>query len=768
MTQVLVISHDQVGRHMAGPGIRYRELARVLSQHFQVTLAVPGEPGMWDHPFVVWPYQRGRWDSISSAIRRANVVVACGDTLADFPALADLPMPLVIDGYDPHTLETLALWAGEPADVQAARHAKRLDILRNQCQAGDFFICASERQRDWWLGLLESSGRINAYTYGADPSLRRLIDVVPYGLPSQPPQATRPVLRGVWPGIEPGDPVLLWGGGLWQWLDPLTALRSVRRLVDGGMKRIRLVFPGTRHPNPDMPDMRMRAEALAVADDLDLTGRHAFFGDWVPHEDWPAVLLEADLGLSLHPDTVEARLAFRSRVLDYIWAGLPMVVTRGDAISETVEGYGLGVTVDYADDVAVADAIRDVLEEPHSIWRERFARVQAEMTWERKAAPLIAFCRNPYRSADRQFVRNPPEERREQDANQLITERDGDMARREEPVVIVRQEPSVRRASWVQKALHGVLGSRFIMPWVDWLRTERFYTQLSQELGRASSHAFVDRAYWRILKRAPDSEGFKHFTDRLSQNPGSRREVVANLVRSTEFRTQPRPQLGLVETLHLVRCHLVHQLPQAEHVVDLGGAALNSIQGALLVMGYPHRVRSLTIVDLPPSDRLGEYVCSSNEAETEWIDTEMGPIRYLHTSMTDLSVIKDGSVDLVFAGQSIEHVSVEEAKRIMSEVLRVLRPGGFFCLDTVNAAVARIQLPHAFLHPGHRVEYRVSDLVNKLQVAGFEVKKVKGLCPMSGTVRSGLFDEQELLDNDRLADEAEICYLFFVECVKPG
>jgi glycosyltransferase involved in cell wall biosynthesis/SAM-dependent methyltransferase len=768
MTQVLVISHDRVGRHMAGPGIRYCELARVLSQHFQVTLAVPGEPGLPDHPFVVWPYQRGLWDSISDAIHRADVVVACGDTLADFPVLADVPTPLVIDGYDPHTLETLALWASESVDVQAARHAQRLDILHNQCRAGDFFICASERQRDWWLGLLESAGRINAYTYGADPSLRNLIDVVPYGLPSRPPQATRPALRGVWPGIEPGDPIVLWGGGLWQWLDPLTALRAVRRLVDGGMERIRLVFPGTRHPNPDMPDMPMRAEALTLADDLDLTGRHAFFGDWVPHEDWPAILLEADLGLSLHPDTVEARLAFRSRVLDYIWAGLPVVVTRGDATSEIVEGYGLGVTVDYADGAAVAGAIRDVLERPRSAWRERFARAQAEMTWERSAAPLVVFCCKPYRSADRQFVRNPPEERCEQDADPLIAERDGDMARLEEPVATVKKEPSFRLAGQVKKAWHGVLDSRLIMPWADWLRTERYYTQLNHELGRASSHAFVDRAYWRILRRAPDSAGFKHFADMLSQNSTSRRQVVANLVRSAEFRTQPRPKLGLVETLHLVRCDLVHQLPQAEHVVDLGGAALNSIQGALLVMGYPHRISSLTIVDLPPSDRLGEYVCSSNETETEWIDTEMGPVRYLHTSMTDLSVLKDGSVDLVFAGQSIEHVTVEEAKRIMSEVLRVLRPGGFFCLDTVNAAVARIQLPHALLHPEHRVEYRVSDLVSRLQIAGFEVKEVKGLCPMSGTVKSGLFDAQELLDNARLSDEAEICYLFFVECVKPG
>lgn len=406
---VLIISHDVVHSRLAGPGIRYRELARVLSQHFRVTLAVPGETDLSVLPFAVWPYQRDRWDSLAPAANQADVLVACGDTLADFPALAELRTPLVIDGYDPHTLETLALWAGEALPLQTARHDARLAILKRQCQAGDFFICASERQRDWWLGLLEQQGRINPQTYARDPSLRRLIDVVPYGLPPEPPHARRPVLRGVWPGLGPEDPIILWGGGLWEWLDPLTALRATRRLADRGLA-IRLVFPGTRHPNPDMPDMPIRAQTLALSDELGLTGTHAFFGDWVPHEDWPAVLLEADVGLSLHPDTVEARLAYRSRVLDYIWAGLPLVVTRGDAAADLVAHYDLGLVVGFGDDTAVAEAIAQVLGEAcqgtRPIRTEQFETARQALTWERACQPLIAFCQEP-RLADDKAPRQP-------------------------------------------------------------------------------------------------------------------------------------------------------------------------------------------------------------------------------------------------------------------------------------------------------------------------------------------------------------------------
>jgi glycosyltransferase involved in cell wall biosynthesis len=425
---------------MAGPGIRYSELARVLSRHFRLTLAVPSAAaegpastprrgkGETKDRFVVQPYQRSLWASLASLATQADVIVACGDTLADFPQIADLGIPLVIDGYDPHLLETLALWAHETFSVQDTRYRERLAILQQQCQAGDFFICASERQRDWWLGLLEQQGRVNPHTYADNPSLRRLIDVVPYGLPPEPPQALRPILRSAWPGIGPKDRIVLWGGGLWQWLDPLTAIQAVGRLAEKGTP-VRLVFPGTRHPNPKVPDMPMRAQAIALADELELTGQHVFFGEWVPYEDWPAVLLEADVGLSLHPDTVEARLAFRSRVLDYIWAALPMVVTRGDAISEVAEKNGLGVVVDYGDANGVAQAIQTVLEQPRAVWRDRFSKAQKAMTWECAAQPLVTFCQYPYRAADRASSVDAPVQDTLAMLDQTIAEQSAEIAR---------------------------------------------------------------------------------------------------------------------------------------------------------------------------------------------------------------------------------------------------------------------------------------------------------------------------------------------------
>jgi glycosyltransferase involved in cell wall biosynthesis len=395
---MLIVSHDVVGSRMAGPGIRYWELAHVLSRRFRVTLAVPGDAHLSTESVRLWSYEFGQWDSLAPAAKQADTILLCGDVLAVFPELREGEKPLIVDGYDPHTLETLALFAGSPEQEQ--RHRERERILQMQCRVGDFFICASERQRDWWLGLLEAAGRVNVHTYNDDPSLRRLIEVVPFGLPATPPRHTKQVLKGIWPGVGPEDKVVLWGGGLWQWLDPLTAIRAMARVCEQ-RGDVKLVFPGTRHPNTAVPEMPMVSRAMALAEESGLLNKHVFFGDWVDYEEWPNYLLEADVGLSLHFDTLETRLAFRSRVLDYVWAGLPMVVTGGDATSEMVVADGLGLVVDYEDVEGVAAAISDVLDRPKAAFFTRFAKVREALTWEKAAQPLVTFCRAPHRAPDK-------------------------------------------------------------------------------------------------------------------------------------------------------------------------------------------------------------------------------------------------------------------------------------------------------------------------------------------------------------------------------
>ncbi|HZS03140.1 MAG TPA: glycosyltransferase [Chloroflexota bacterium] len=405
---ILLVCGDPVGATMAGPGVRAWEMARALARAgLPVLLAAPNADPPAGEGFRVVSYEE-RPERLVRLARQASVVLVQGFLLQKAPALRTLGTPLVVDLYDPFILENLAFFAHDRLPFRQAIHGEHLGVLNDQLQAGDFFLCASERQRDYWLGMLAANNRLNPATYDADPTLRALIDVVPYGLPPEPPRAACPALKGVQPGIAATDRVILWGGGLWDWFDPLTLVRAMAR-VAAERPDARLVFLGTRHPNAALPPMAMPGRTQELATALGLADRHVFFRDWVPYAERAAYLLEADLGVSLHPESVETRYAFRSRLLDCFWAGLPLVCTRGDALADLVEREGLGRVVPPGDEAAVAAALLELLAQPdlRATLAPRFARVAATLTWDRAVAPLAAYCRAPRRAPDRTAAAAP-------------------------------------------------------------------------------------------------------------------------------------------------------------------------------------------------------------------------------------------------------------------------------------------------------------------------------------------------------------------------
>ncbi len=274
-------------------------------------------------------------------------------------------------------------------------------------------MCASERQRDFWLGALQSAGRLNPLNYARDPTLRSLIDVVPFGLPdvaaAEPglPDAGRPDgtarrLKGVHPGFRATDRVLLWGGSLLDWQDPMSVIRAVAELTRE-RDDVKLFFMGTKHPNPQVVPMRAVEESIDLARSLGLLDTHVFFHDWVPYDERLGYLLDADLGLSTHREHLETRFAFRTRMLDYIWAGLPIVCTSGDHFADLVESRGLGLTVPPSDPVALASAIRRLLDDEslRCRCRQNEREIADALRWSQVVEPLRRFCAAPQFAGDR-------------------------------------------------------------------------------------------------------------------------------------------------------------------------------------------------------------------------------------------------------------------------------------------------------------------------------------------------------------------------------
>jgi hypothetical protein len=383
-------------------------LSRVLSPYTDLSLAIVLQDrrsleNIQDRlPDVkVVAYRIAEWDTLQDEVTAADVVVVSPSTVGYMPQFLDFEGALVLDGYDPLLAEWVTHPKSEGIDEQVADWSEYVAFLYNQYLAADFIICASERQRFWWFGQLEVAGRVNPLTIGSDNSLRNLIDIVPYGLPQEAPVHTRPMVKGVWSGINQDDILLLWGGGLWPWLDSLTAVKAVEQLQPEYPK-LKLIFPGTIHPNRNVASsMPLRKTATyQYVKENGLLDKVAYFGEWVAYEDWQSVLLECDIALSLHHDTVETQLAFRSRMLEYFWAGLPLIATTGDATSELVARYHMGEVVDYEDVDGVVEAIKLILSNK-TAYAAGFEQARHDLTWEKAAEPLIRFCQNPHRAADR-------------------------------------------------------------------------------------------------------------------------------------------------------------------------------------------------------------------------------------------------------------------------------------------------------------------------------------------------------------------------------
>ncbi len=338
--RVLVVSPEPVGEVMAGPAIRAYELARALAAHCDVTLAAPA-PSDLPHPSDMALLAAGvaDYDALAAAAEEHDVAVVQRLPGQLLRRLARSSVRIVFDLYNPLPIEVLEAAGAEPlAQARRAQRITTLGVLAGLA-AADYVICASERQRDFWLGGMAFRGLLDPSRYRRDPSGRSLIDVVPFGVPDEPSPA--PPASPPWPGVGSDDHVLVWGGGIWRWLDASTPIRAVeilRRTRDD----VHLVFIGTGRP-VGAEGSSAGDEAVAEAERLGLLGTAVHVNPgWTPYRERGALLAAADLGVSAHPDHLESRFAFRTRLLDYLWAGLPIVSTRGDVLGDLVERRGLG------------------------------------------------------------------------------------------------------------------------------------------------------------------------------------------------------------------------------------------------------------------------------------------------------------------------------------------------------------------------------------------------------------------------------------------
>ncbi len=357
MFSVVVHTPDVVGDRMAGPGIRAWHIARELSKHFDTTLIAKSEGAEREGVTLI---EHGT-DAARAAMRDASVLI--GQPARGFRKRHPRQR-VVYDLFDPTVLELRELYGSRPAWRQRVHLAAEWWRLFEALMRADLLMCAAHRQREFYESLQSGSAEWIEVPFGVD-------------------------LGDAKSCPRPQDNIVVWGGGVWEWLDPATAVDAIARLNREGT-RAKLLFLGRTRPNRNLIDRRRddRFEALLKRGGPNVAANE----EWVPYDQRLSWLRSGKIAIMLHRRTAEAEYSIRTRLFDAIAAGIPVVATRGGFAAELVEQEGLGIVVSPGDVAAVAEAIRRLLmdDETYSACVESLERIRPRFAWEVVTRPLVS------------------------------------------------------------------------------------------------------------------------------------------------------------------------------------------------------------------------------------------------------------------------------------------------------------------------------------------------------------------------------------------
>lgn len=392
--RVLILMSEDIGLRVAGPAIRAIAMARVLGAGgWDVVIATLGEvsevPGEARVTELRAPDAEGLVDS-------ADMVVVQGPIYTLMPWLRDKDVPQVMDLYNPFHIELIGRSVAQGVPVPAAALAAVNADITAQLARADLVLCSNTRQRDLWLGQLAALGRLSPTT--APGELDALVRIAPFGIDAATPVVGN-AIRGTVAGIGDGDFVLLWAGGIYDWFDPITLIEAID-IARKNNPRVKLFFLSAARSSANDATTLLAATRRRAAD-LGLTGTHVFFNEtWVEFDRRAEYLADADAGVTTHRPGLETWFSHRTRNLDYLWAGLPIITSEGDLFADLVVQKELGIVVPSTDPEKLAAAIAALAADPARVVRYAAnARAVAEtLSWEHTLEPLVAFAGRASRS----------------------------------------------------------------------------------------------------------------------------------------------------------------------------------------------------------------------------------------------------------------------------------------------------------------------------------------------------------------------------------
>lgn len=340
--KVLIISDGPVPspehKKVEGGGLRCWGLAKGLRANnpdIEIVVAYNTEhiiEGQFTDNYEDIKIQTWSIDKVGELISGFDTVIVSycmGDLSVEVAKLVETNQQLVLDCYVPIYIEVSARGSD---DLDAEYNAFHHDVPRwgAVLRRGDVFLCASEPQKKFYEGVLAGLGRINPATYGEE-----LIEVVPYGIYDEPPiQKNHPIQKLIGKDHKQYKKIL-WFGGIYPWFnleDLVDAVVTINKELPA-----KLVIVGAKNPFNGHPDFIKKYDDLVKYIKDNKLEEIVLIQDWVSFETRADWYLDSDVVVVINKPGQENELAWRTRLVDFAWANLPIISNGGDPVSRLLQ-----------------------------------------------------------------------------------------------------------------------------------------------------------------------------------------------------------------------------------------------------------------------------------------------------------------------------------------------------------------------------------------------------------------------------------------------
>lgn len=235
---------------------------------------------------------------------------------------------LILDGYVPIYIE---MSARDSDNIEREYDAFNFEnkIWTRALKRGDIILCANENQKKFYRGVLSSLGRINPVTYTDDD----FIKIVPYGVYKESPKANNKPITKILKNKDSFK--LLWFGGIYPWFDLKDLLTAIKEISKH--KPVELIMVGVKNPFNMHPDFLAKYDEIIKFIKDNKLEQIVHLVDWVKFDDRADWYLDSDAVILINKIGVENTLAWRTRLVDYVWADLPIITNGGDPLSDILE-----------------------------------------------------------------------------------------------------------------------------------------------------------------------------------------------------------------------------------------------------------------------------------------------------------------------------------------------------------------------------------------------------------------------------------------------